>query len=96
MENRFFSVRQGVRINGVTYRPGMCYPVNGTALGRTVAALIENGDATGYPQEVRFVTGRPVPVKKAGAEDKKATKARVQGQRINVSSSASRAGGKRG
>lgn len=91
MENRFFSVRQGIKINGEIYRPGMCYPIRSDALRKTVAALISSGDAVGYPEEVRFVTGRPVPVKKPVAAPA-APKAQVQGQRLQVSSSASRTG----
>lgn len=88
MENRFFSVRQGVKINGAVYRPGICYPLNGASLERSVAALIASGDAAGYPEEVRFITGRPVPVRKAGDAP---AGAKVQGRQLTVPSSASRA-----
>jgi hypothetical protein len=58
---------------------------------RVAAELIAKGEAKGYAEEVRFVTGVPVPVKKPDAA---AAPSPVRGNRLTVPSSASRKGRK--
>jgi hypothetical protein len=91
----FFSVRYAMKIDGVPYRPSMCYPVRGAAMERAVNELIERGEARGFTEEVRFITGVPHPVRKPAPAG--AAEAKVAGQKLTVPSSASaRSGRKKG
>jgi hypothetical protein len=91
---KFFSVKDAVKMDGVPYRPSMCYPIRGAAMERTVMDLIAKGAARGFTEEVRFVTGVPYPVKKP--EPAVPAAAKVEGQKLTVPSSASSASSRRG
>jgi 2-hydroxychromene-2-carboxylate isomerase len=82
----FFSVRNTVKMDGVPYRPSMCYPIRGAAMERAVMDLIAKGEARGFSEEVRFITGVPYPVKKPEAAAPAVAK--VEGQKLTVPSSA--------
>jgi hypothetical protein len=86
----FFSVKRNMTIDGVPYRPAMCYPITSLAMERAVLDLIAKGEARGFAEEVRFVTGVPYPVKKTAPPAPAAAK--VQGKKLTVPSSASRKG----
>jgi hypothetical protein len=83
----FFSVKHSMKIDGVPHRPAMCYPIRGTAVERAVLDLIAKGEAKGYAEEVRFITGVPYPIKKP---EPASGAAKVDGQKLTVPSSASR------
>ena len=90
---RYFSVKYAMQINGVPHRPSMCYPIRGAAMEHTVMDLITKGDARGFTEEVRFVTGVPYPVKKPGPAAPAV--AQVEGKKLTVPSSASPRRGKK-
>jgi hypothetical protein len=55
-ENKFFSVRLTVDIGNAKYRPSVCYPITKLNSG-AVATMIADGYATGYVNEVIFISG---------------------------------------
>jgi pyruvate dehydrogenase complex dehydrogenase (E1) component len=57
----FFSVRRQVSINGVKYRPAVCYEM-ADMLAAAVRGMAAKGEATVYTEMHVFVTGRAVPV----------------------------------
>jgi len=57
----FFSVRFTTTMDGVVYRPSMCYPVT-PLIADAVASLVRNNQAVAYEREVRFVSGIAYPV----------------------------------
>jgi adenine-specific DNA methylase len=52
-----------VRINGESKRAMVCYPLT-DSVAAAVAKLAEEGRAKIYDEEVRFVTGRAIPVRR--------------------------------
>jgi hypothetical protein len=60
---RFFSVKFETKINGERFRPAMCYPIKG-AIEKAVEELAAQELARLFADEVRFVSGAPIPVKK--------------------------------
>jgi hypothetical protein len=60
---RFFSVKFETRINGERYRPAMCYPLKAT-VEKAVGELASQDFARLFAEEVRFVSGAPIPVRK--------------------------------
>jgi hypothetical protein len=61
---RFFSVSGEVKIGGVTRRSAVCYPIRDESTEKAVLALVAEGRAQTYTEEVRFVTGVAYPMKK--------------------------------
>jgi hypothetical protein len=58
---KYFSVFVSLSINGVKYRPSICYPLS-PLVEDAIEALAKKGQAAMYDGEVRFVSGRAVPV----------------------------------
>jgi hypothetical protein len=92
---KFFSVSRDFTIQGVKFRPAICYPLK-PLLQSAVEGLAGSGSAKIYAEKVRFVSGVAYPVKKpeaaapeAGAAGKKPSK---PGRKIGRGSGAARAG----
>jgi hypothetical protein len=66
IKDRFFSVKHSMVVRGTRYIPAVCYKLT-SDLQRTVEGLVKEGLAAVYPQEVRFVSGVPYPVKRPEA-----------------------------
>jgi hypothetical protein len=62
----YFSVRFTTKMMGARFIPAVCYKLD-DQLRPAVEKLAEQGEARLYPEEVRFVSGSPVPVKKSAA-----------------------------
>jgi hypothetical protein len=63
---RHFSVSYSVKINGAAKRPAVCYELTDD-VAAAVEKLAREGRARIYDEEVRFVSGRAVPVKRTPA-----------------------------
>jgi hypothetical protein len=59
----YFSVRFTTKMQGSRFIPAVCYKLD-DQLQLAVEKLAEQGDARIYPEEVRFVSGEAIPVKK--------------------------------
>jgi hypothetical protein len=62
-EARFFSVSYSCSIGGSNYRPGVCYKLS-SGIREAVEGMVKKGTARRYQEEVRFVSGRAIPVNK--------------------------------
>jgi hypothetical protein len=62
----FFSVSVPMKIDGVLYRPSVCYSVPARA-EKAVGDLVKGGRARLYQEEVRFISGVAHPVNKPAA-----------------------------
>jgi hypothetical protein len=60
---QFYSVSRGMKIDGVVRRVSVCYPLTDNVAG-TVRKLVESGMARIYNEEMRFVSGVPIPMKR--------------------------------
>lgn len=67
-EPGFFSVRRQFTIDGVKYRPSICYAMSG-GLAAAVRDLAAKGEADLYSEMQVFVTGRPVPLSQMKAKN---------------------------
>jgi hypothetical protein len=63
---RYYSVSRSVKINGAAKRPAVCYELTAD-VAAAVDKLVGLGQARIYDEEVRFVSGRALPVKRAPA-----------------------------
>ena len=61
-EKRYFSTKFTVKMFGSRYIPSVCYPID-NHIRATVERLAKEGEAHLYPEKVRFVSGKPIPVK---------------------------------
>jgi hypothetical protein len=61
---RYYSVSYSVKIGGVSKRPAVCYALTDD-VAAAVLKLAEDGRARIYDEEVRFVSGRELPVRRA-------------------------------
>ena len=68
-EKLFFSTKKELKIDGVIYRPSICYKVP-TLARRSLEKYEADRVVTFYPSKVRFVNGglAPVPVEQVSAE----------------------------
>jgi hypothetical protein len=62
----FFSVSQNVVMQGIMFRPAICYPLK-PQVRAVVERMADKGLAKIYPEKVRFVSGTAYPVKKPDA-----------------------------
>ena len=62
-ENKYFSTKFTVKMLGARYIPSVCYPID-DLIRPTIEALAEKGEVRLYPEKVRFVSGKAIPIKK--------------------------------
>jgi len=72
----FFSVTYTVTIGMARYVPQVCYKLP-EDIRATVEEMVDKGLAKIYEEEVRFISGSPVPVKKPPAPAKSFSSASV-------------------
>jgi hypothetical protein len=65
-QGKFFSVSQGIAIQGAKFHPAICYPLT-PLLQPVVERMARDGTAKVYTERVRFVSGVAYPVKKPEA-----------------------------
>ena len=58
----FFSTTTDLKMNGVTYRPSICYQVPPFSK-KSLDKFAAEGKVTFYPEKVRFVNGAAVAIK---------------------------------
>jgi len=61
---RYFSTNFTVKMLGTRYISSVCYPLD-NIIEPTIVKLVEKGEARMYPEKVRFVNGKPLPIKKS-------------------------------
>ena len=62
-ENKYFSTKFTVKMLGARYIPSGCYPID-DLIRPTIESLAEKGEVRLYPEKVRFVSGKAIPMKK--------------------------------
>jgi hypothetical protein len=88
MDKKYFTVSVSCRIGQGSYVPGVCYELTEN-ISAAVLALVQKGTARVYDEEVRMVSGRPVPVSRAQKATASVQAAEGVGNDVSAVSSAS-------
>jgi hypothetical protein len=86
-KGKYFSVKHGTKIQGAHYTPSVCYPLP-SGLQTVIEEMAAKDMARIYPEQVRFVTGVPYPVKKPEANAAVPQSSSVPVLKVNTGSAA--------